>query len=171
MFARLHGSPRLMPIRQLGKPLSHLRRTVSLHGRLTGESACVTTLTRRLLHAAQPERDFVCLLRFRHEMPFISDRSGARPLLRLDDGVTTKMDSSACGTSLRGIESLSGGYTREDHMTDRSTGLKGTGEVYFRGNVQAERPSGKFRILKLEASIFTPTYLGTRDSTSERRDT
>jgi hypothetical protein len=64
-------------------------------------------------------------------MPFISDRSGARPL-RLDDGVTTKMDSSACGTSLRGIESLSGGYTREDHITDRSTGLRGTGEVYFR---------------------------------------
>lgn len=63
------------------------------------------TLTRRLLHARQPEWDLLCFLRFRHETPFISDRSAAGPLT-WDEGVTTNMDSSGGGASLRDMGDL-----------------------------------------------------------------
>jgi hypothetical protein len=57
------------------------------------------TLTRRFLQATQPERDLACRLRFRLETPFISDRSAGSPLI-LDDGVTTKIESSAFGIDM-----------------------------------------------------------------------
>ena len=69
------------------------------------------TLTRRFLQAMQPERDLVCLLRFRQEIPFTSDKSAGGPL-RFDEGVTTKMGSSVAGISFRDIGTLSGHCTK-----------------------------------------------------------
>jgi hypothetical protein len=71
--------------------------TVSSHK--PSEGSFTLTLTRRLLQAAQPEWDLVCLLRFREDTPFISDRSGGGPV-KFDEGVTRNIDSSAFGASL-----------------------------------------------------------------------
>jgi len=76
------------------------------------------TLTRRFLQAMQPKRDFPCRLRFRLEIPFISDRSAGGPFI-LDNGVTTKIDSSAAGVDM---ENVSNAERQGDVFKDREEG-------------------------------------------------